>query len=355
VIATPVDVGAFVHQGQVICELDHRDAEFKLDQAKAQLEEANAGVRQAQSRIGWTAGTFDPNQVPEVAAARANYESAQAQARLAAADSKRYANLVSTGDVSQSAFEKAHTQQETADAQSSAARQQYEAALNAARQSYQVISSSQASLDSVKAQLAQAQKGLADTTIRAPFDGFITARPVAAGEYVALTSKIATIVRMATLKLQLQTPEQRAARAQIGMTVLARVSAYPNRDFAGKVSAINPSVDPNSRIFILEARFPNADGALRPGMFSTARVLLPGGEDAIFIPRTALVRDKTTDSWQAYVVQGGKARLHVVLAGDADGSQVRILSGLSPNDVVATSNLAALYDGAPIAASGSKL
>ncbi len=66
------------------------------------------------------------------------------------------------------------------------------------------------SLAGVRAQLAQAEKGLADTTIRAPFDGYITARPVAAGEYVALTNKIATIVRIGTLKLQLQTPEQRA-------------------------------------------------------------------------------------------------------------------------------------------------
>jgi multidrug efflux pump subunit AcrA (membrane-fusion protein) len=354
VIATPVDVGAFVHQGQVICELDHRDAELKLDQAKAQLEEANAGLRQAQSRIGWNGGTFDPNQVPEVAFARANYESAQAQARLAAADSQRYANLVTTGDVSKSAFDRAHTQQETAEAQANAARQQYEAALNGARQSYQIVSSSQASLDNVKAQLAQATKGLADTTIRAPFDGFVTARPVAAGEYVALTSKIATIVRMDTLKLQLQTPEQRASRAQIGMNVLARVAAYPGRDFAGKVSAINPSVDPNSRIFILEARFPNPDKALRPGMFSTARVLLPGGENATFIPRTALLRDKTTDSWQVYAAQGGKARLRVVLIGDTDGNQVRVLSGLAAGDIVATSNLTALYDGAPVTVQGAR-
>ena len=134
VLATPVNVGDFVKQGQVICELDHRDAQLRLDQARAALDQATAGVRQTQSRIGSTAsGKFDPNAVPEVAAARATYESAQAQARLAAADAKRYENLVATGDVSRSAFEKARTQQETADAQANAARQQYEAALNTAR------------------------------------------------------------------------------------------------------------------------------------------------------------------------------------------------------------------------------
>src|SRR5579885_2316769 len=53
VISTPVDVGAHVKQGQIICELDHRDAQLRLDQAKAQMEQANTMVRQAQSRLGW--------------------------------------------------------------------------------------------------------------------------------------------------------------------------------------------------------------------------------------------------------------------------------------------------------------
>src|SRR5579883_2948767 len=348
VIATPVDVGARVHKGQVICELDHRDAQLKLDQAKAQFEEATASVRQAQSRIGWTEGAFDPNKVPEVAAALANYQSAQAQAKLAAADSQRYANLIATGDVSKSAYEKARTQQETAEAQVNAAKQQYEAAVNTARQSYEVISTSRASLDSVKAQLAQAQKGLDDTTIRAPFDGYITARPVAAGEYVALTNKIATIVKIGLMKLQLQTPEQRAGQTRIGMMVMARVAAYPNREFSGKVTAINPSVDPNSRVFTVEARFENPKGELRPGMFATARVLLPGGENAVFIPRKAVIRDKTTDSYQLFTIEGGKAHLRVVVLGDVDGDLVRINSGLSGGDRVATTNQSELFDGAPV-------
>jgi multidrug efflux pump subunit AcrA (membrane-fusion protein) len=349
VIATPVDVGAQVAAGQVICELDHRDAQLKVAQVKAQLDEAMAAVRQAQMRIGWNSGKFDPEKVPEVAGALANYRSAQAQAKMAAADSQRYANLVATGDVSRSAFEKARTQQETADAQANAARQQYEAAANAARQSYEIISTSQASLEGMKAQFAQAEKGLADTTIRAPFGGFITARPVAAGEYVALTTKIATIVRIGSLKLDLQAPEQHAALAHVGDKVTARVAAYPERDFDGKVIAINQSVDPNSRAFVVEARFENPATALKPGMFATARVLQPGGVPAVFVPKQAVLRDKTTDSNQAFVVINGKARLRVVQVGNTEGDLVRILSGISAGDVIATSNLTELYDGSPVA------
>jgi multidrug efflux pump subunit AcrA (membrane-fusion protein) len=348
VASTPVNAGDRVRQGQVICELDHRDAQLKLDQARAQLQEANASLRQAQSRIGWSAGTFDANKVPEVAAARANYQSAQAQAQMAAADSQRYANLVTTGDVSRSAFEKARTQQATAEAQANAARQQYEAAANAARQSYEVVSTSQASLEGVKAQLAQAEKGLADTIIRAPFDGFVSARPVAVGEYVALTTKIATIVKTGVLKLQLQTPEDRASQAHLGYTVIARVSAYPDRDFEGKISAVNPSVDSNSRVFILEARFVNPDNALKPGMFATARVLLPGGVEGLFVPNSAVVRDKTTDSHQVWAIQNGKARLRIVTVGEANATEVRILNGLHANEIVALNNQAELFDGAAV-------
>src|SRR5208282_384139 len=100
-------------------------------------------------------------------------------------------------------------QQETADAMANAARQQYEAALNGARQGFGAVEAAQAALAAGRTQLEQAEKGLADTTIHAPFDGNITARPVAAGEYVALTNKIATIVKIASLRLDLQTPEGR--------------------------------------------------------------------------------------------------------------------------------------------------
>ena len=351
VIATPVNIGDFVKQGQVVCELDHRDAQLRLDQARAALDQATAGVRQSQLRIGFSGqGKFDPALMPEAVAARAALESSQALARQAAADGKRYENLVASGDVSRSAFERARTQQETAEAQANAARQQYEAALNGARQSWAAVENSQASLEGMRAQLAQAEKGLADTTVRAPFDGFITARPVAAGEFVAFANKIVTIVRIGTMKLQLQTPEQLAARGKLGMTVLARVAAYPDRDFTGKITAVNPSVDPNSRVFILEATFLNPKGELRPGMFATARVLLPGGETAVFVPRNAVVRDKTTDSYQVFTIDNNTAHLRVVVTGEVVGDQIRIVNGLSGNETVAAGGQNALFDGAQVQA-----
>jgi membrane fusion protein (multidrug efflux system) len=128
------------------------------------------------------------------------------------------------------------------------------------------------------------------------------------------------------------------------------VAAYPDRDFTGKITAVNPSVDPNSRVFILEAQFENPKGELRPGMFATARVLLPGGETAVFVPRNAVVRDKTTDSYQVFTIDNNTAHLHVVVTGEADGGQIRIVNGLAGNETVATSGQNELFDGAPVQA-----
>jgi multidrug efflux pump subunit AcrA (membrane-fusion protein) len=85
-------------------------------------------------------------------------------------------------------------------------------------------------------------------------------------------------------------------------------------------------------------------------MFSTARVILPGGEDAVFVPRSAVVRDKTTDSNFVYLVVHGQARMRVVLLGEALGDSVRVQSGLAGNELVITSNQPELFDGAPVQA-----
>ena len=349
VAATPIEVGDYVKKGQVICVLERRDAQLKLDQARAGCEQAKFMLSQAQSRVGWNGdGSFNPELVPEVASAQAAYESALASAKLAAADAKRYANLVQSGDVSQSNYEKNKTQQQTAESSANSARKQYEAQVNTARQNYRAIEAAQASVDAAESQLAQAEKGLEDTTIRSPFDGFITSRPVSVGQWLATNNKVATLVRISTVRLQLQIPEQRAAAVKTGMAVAARIAAYPDRDFNGKITAIVPSVDSSSRAFMVEARFDNPKTELRPGMFVNARLMLQGAEQAIFVPSKAVFFDNTTDANHIYSVVNGIAHLKVVLKGDSDGDQVRILSGLTGNETVVMDNQANLYDGAAV-------
>jgi RND family efflux transporter MFP subunit len=346
---TPVEVGDHVQKGQAICILERRDAQLKLDQARAGREQAKFILSQAQSKVGWSGdGSFNPDLVPEVASSLAVYESALASARLAAADARRYANLIKSGDVSQSNYEKYKTQQQTAEAAADSARKQYEAQVNTARQNYRAIEAAQASLEAAESQLAQAEKSLEDTTIGAPFDGFITSRPVSIGQWVATNNNVATVVQISSVKLQLQIPEQRAAEVKEGMTVTARVAAYANRDFTGTVHAIVPSVDASSRAFMIEARFENPQSELLPGMFANAKVMLPGTEQAVFVAANAVFYDSTTDANHVYSIVNSVARLNVVLKGDSEGDLVRILSGLTGDETVAVNNQDNLYDSASV-------
>lgn len=349
IATTPVDVGAFVQEGQVIATLDDRDAKLRLQQVLAAQAQAEAAVRQSQSKIG--AGqdaNFDVGTVPEVRAAYAAYQSAQAQAKLAQADAKRYENLVATGDVSRSNYEKQRTAAETADAQAESARRQYEAALNNAKQNWMGVEASEASLSGVRSQVAIARKAVEDTIVRAPMAGYVSDRPIALGEYVSSSSKIATILRANPIKLNLQLSETEAARVKPGMAVTANVAAYLNRNFSGTVKTVRPAIDPTSRSMTVEAEFHNPDFILRPGMFATARVLLPEGERGLFVPSSAVLTDITTTSSQVFVIDNGKARAKVVRIGDSDNGLTRVFVGVDAGAIVATSNLKDLYDGVAV-------
>ena len=122
VISTPVSVGAFVRQGQVIARLNDRDARLRLQQAAAGVSQAVAGVRQAEARLGLSAGgKFIASNIPEVRAAAANYEQAQAQLRLAQANEARYRELVESGDVARATYDQFRTTRDTTQAQANAA------------------------------------------------------------------------------------------------------------------------------------------------------------------------------------------------------------------------------------------
>ncbi|HEX8844415.1 MAG TPA: efflux RND transporter periplasmic adaptor subunit [Pyrinomonadaceae bacterium] len=349
VVSTPIGVGAFVSRGAVIARLNDRDARLRLKQAQASVQQAAAGVRQAEARLGLGPNNrFDASTIPEVRSAAATYEAALAQQRLAEANARRYADLVETGDVARSVYDQYRTQADTARAQANNARQQLETAINQARQNNQAIQTAQAAVESARAQVAISEKAVADTVIRAPYSGYISARPIAIGEYVTPSSVIATLLLTNPLKLELQVPELDAPRVRLGMAVALTVDAFPDRKFNGRVTAVNPAIDPTSRAFTVEAEVENPENALRSGMFATARIALPTGNQAVFVPREAVVSDQNTNSYRVFVIEGTTAHLQVVQIGEEENGMVQILSGVKGDAEVATSNLQQLYEGAKV-------
>ncbi|HEX8475924.1 MAG TPA: efflux RND transporter periplasmic adaptor subunit [Pyrinomonadaceae bacterium] len=349
VVATPVGVGAFVRQGDVIARLNDRDARLRLQQAQSAVSQAVAGVRQAEARLGLRpGGNFDAVAIPEVRGANSSLEQAQAELRLAEANEKRYRALVETGDVALSVYDQFRTQRDTARARVNAARQQLEAAINTARVSNQAIQTAEAGVESARAQVAIAQKAVTDAAIRAPYAGFVSNRPIAVGEYVTPSSIVATVLRTNPLKLQLQVAEAEAPFINAGMGVSLEVEAHRERKFAGRVTAVNPAIDPVSRAATVEAAIENSDNALRSGMFATARIVRQGGGKAVFVPRAAVLSDQNTQSFRVFVIQGDTAKLRVVQIGTEEGDMMQILSGVNADETVATSNLQQLFEGAKV-------
>ena len=345
-----VNVGDFVTQGDLIARIDDRDARLELISAQAGVKQAQAAVRQAEARLGLGPnGSFNAASIPEVRAANASYQLALAELKQAETNEKRYRELVETGDVALIAYEQFRTTRDTARARANNAKEQLDAAANNARQNNQAIRSAEANVEAAQALVATANQAIADTVIRAPFAGFISERQVAVGEFVSTATVIVTLLRTNPIKIQIQVAEADVPTVALGRGVSIEVDAYRGRRFAGTVTAINPAVDAVSRSAIVEASIDNSGNALRTGMFATARINKEGGSTGVFVNRAAINNHQPTQSYRAFVIVEGIARLRVIQLGTEEGDSIQILSGLNVDEIVATSNLDELYEGAKVA------
>jgi membrane fusion protein, multidrug efflux system len=345
-----VNAGQFVGNGVLLAKLDDSAERDQLTAAKAAVKQAQAAIRQAEAKIGLGPnGRFDASSVPEVRAANAMYEQALAEQRQAEANEKRYRELVESGDTPMVTYETFRTTRDTARAKTNNAKQNLDAAINAAKQNNQAISVAHAQLEANQAQVGIAEQNLADTVIKAPFAGYVSARPIAVGEYVTSASTIVTIIRANPIKVQAQIPEAEVPNVVLGHAISVQVDAYKDRKFGGTVTAINPAVDPTSRSAMVEGEIENGNNALRSGMFATVEITKEGGTKGVFVPKAAVYNDQTTQSYKAFVIADGVARLRVIQLGPEEGDFYQILTGVNADETVATSNLDKLFEGAPVA------
>lgn len=344
-----VNVGQYVSTGALIAKIDDRDARLQLSTAQAAVKRAQAGVLQAEAKLGLGRGSsFNASTIPEVRAANATYELSIAVLRQAEANEKRYRDLTESGDVAMVTYEQFRTLRDTARAQSNVAKQQLDAQINTARQSNQAVASAKADVESAQTQVADANQAIADTVIRAPFPGFVSSRPVAVGEYVSSASIVATILRTNPIKVQIKVSEADVPYIGVGRGVAAEFDAYKDRKFQGTVTAVNPAIDPLSRSAQVEASIENGDNALRQGMFATVRISREGGGKAVFVPRTARYIDQATQAYRVFVIVEGVAKLRTVQLGLEEGEYIQIIDGVNADETVATSNLDQLYEGAKV-------
>ncbi len=147
----------------------------------------------------------------------------------------------------------------------------------------------QAEVEQWRADVALAEEELADTVLKAPFEGVIAERLVDAGNYVQIGERLATIYRIDPLEMSFRLPERYRGRILPGQHVEILVAAYPDERFEGRIEYVGPAISESTRDFLVKANVNNEESRLRPGFFGTARVVIDERAERPSVPEEALV------------------------------------------------------------------
>ena len=216
------------------------------------------------------------------------------------------------------------------------------------------LDQAQASATSARAQVERLTAVMNQKSLEAPFDGIIGIPQVDVGGYVTPGTVYATLQDLDSMRVDFAVPEQQVRLVAMGMPVTL-TTEVGSTSLAGRITAIEPRIDPNSRLVNIRAEFDNPDeGGVNPGQFLRVRVELPTEDNVIALPQTVLSSTLYGDS--VFVVQtegeGEAAKSKVaqvfVRAGRRSLGLVEIAEGLKPGDVVVSAGQNRLSGGAAV-------
>lgn len=308
------DLGTRVARGDVLARVDPRDYELRVEQALAALQSARA-------RLGLAADGEVDAVTPEDAAI---VRGARAQLSDATRERDRARDLLKGGVGAQATVDAAETRVLAAD--------------SALQDALEEVQNRRATLAQRRADVALARQQLEDAQVRAPFDGVVAARLAGAGDYLTAGAPIARVLRFDPLRLRLDVPEREAAGIQAGQSVRVLLEGA-TEPVTGTLVRTAPELGARNRTLRVEAELANPVGALRPGSFARAEIVVEADAQALSVPTDALVRFAGID--KVIVVEGGKAVERRVTIGRMDGARVEVLNGLAAGDevVLAPGNL----------------
>jgi RND family efflux transporter MFP subunit len=281
------DIGAHVKRGQLLAEIETPEVDQQLQQARADLN------------------------------------TAQANLNIAKITASRWQDLVSDGSVSQ---------QETDQAKSN------EAALTAG------VESNAANVRRLE-QLQSFEK------VYAPFDGIVTARNTDIGALIdaGASTQPRELFHMAAvniLRIYVAVPEVYSRAAKPGATANITLDEFPNQTFHGSLVRHSNSIDLASRTLLVEVDVNNSTGQLLPGAYAFVHLKLPDQTRSVTIPANALIFRK--EGLQVALVRDGKAVLVPVKLNRDYGNSVEVISGLQPTDEVIVDPSDSLVSGVPV-------
>lgn len=322
VVSVNTDFGRTVRKGDVLVELDRTEIALQVERAKAALAQALARVGLDPGQAGTR-----PDSTPAIR---------QAEAQMLDAKSK-YENakrLIETGDIARERFEELEKNYQ--------ARQ---AALDSMRDDLRV---QLANIQALRADVGLQEKRLRDTKILAPFDGQVSARTVAPGQYVKDNTPLLTIVKVNPLRLRVDVPEVAVQAMNVGTEVTFTTDAIPGKEFKAVVRQLNPALDDRARALVAEARLTTSDPRLKPGMFVQVRVIAARNVETVMVPERALLT--VAGLTKVFVARDGKAVEYKISPGIRQDGWVEALGApIAAGDLIVTSGLPSLVSGAELA------
>lgn len=306
-----VDVGSEVRKGDVIAAVDATDYELRVRQSEAFLA-------QARSLLGLPyegeSDEVDPQHTTQVREANAVLEEAAAR--------KRRAETLREQGISTDA------ELDEANAAARVAEERLQSA-------FQEIRNLSALVQQRRAELAIARQQLADTQVRAPYDGVVQARLAGRGDYLTIGTAVATLVRMDPLRLRTRVPERSAARIALGQPVRFTIEGDA-RVHEGIVARIAPELDRASRSLVVEAEVQNRDEdqhyRLRGGLFAQVSLVFDAEATSVVVPATAVRSFAGVD--RVLTVKDGRVEERLVKLGRREAERVEILDGIRAGDAI---------------------
>lgn len=329
ITALHVREGDVVRAGQVLVEIENRDAGI-------QLQKTRAGVREAQDSLE----EVERN----IRAAESARAAALANERLAKATFGRYQMLFERRSVSPQEFDENRARYEVAKAESERADRMLQV-VKARR------SQVQARIDQAKADVANAQVYAGYSRLAAPIAGVVVSKQADVGSMAMPGTPLLTIENSSHYQLEASVEESQLTK--IGLHDRARVviEAVGAAEVEGTVEEIVPAADPASRSYIVKVGLPNVSGAqFRSGLYGKAR-FITGQRKVLAIPQVAIVQQGQLTG--AFVVdQSGVARLRLIKTGTNFGDRLEVLSGLTEGEQIVSEGVKAIRDGTRVRDAG---
>lgn len=342
-----IEAGDHVNKGQVLVRLD--DSEFR-----AQAEQARANLVSAEARLKELEAGSRPQQI---AAAKATSEQAKASLENESLNLKRMRALYSGRIASTQQLTDAKSKYQVALAQFNNAQQNYELVKVGPR--IEDIDAQRAAVAQNRAAVDYAQTMLDACLIRSPIDGTVLERDVEAGEMVSnqnfggntgVKASVATLASLNDLLAELDINESDFPHISMRQTCRVTADAYPDRIYKGFVYEISPEADRQKATIQVKVKIEHPDGFLRPEMNTHVSFLAPAnarqtgsGKAVMTVPASAVIERGGHQA--VFVLEGNHVRLqHVQTAAEA-GGEVRVTSGLDPNDSVVVKGMSVLKSG----------